>query len=428
MKKYIETLGNFIQDQAIKSPDRARKLLELVYSYVRFSGMHHLKKTSRNTYDYMIGTVAGTITDSFKNPKESVIVNVFFPCEILHAMDLKPMLPEGISAYLACTGCQNIFAETAESNDVPETFCSYHKTMIGMAEAGVMPSPLTIANTTLCCDANQLSFRRLAEHYNISRTVIDVPHDDTEDSVKYVADQLRDFVKLLEKETGRKFDEDKFRDILLRSQRTIEMYKNFLDKRAEKTIPSNMSGEMCNLIANHMLLGTEESEIYVEKLQQMVDMAEKRSNTDKKRIFWVHTLPNWQESMTDIFEKDFNAEIVGSDISVDALFDINLDKPFESLAKRLVGSSFNGFSENRINSILENAKKLNSDGIIIFCHWGCKQTLGMSQMAKEIFEANGLPTLILDGDGCDSRNVADGQMVTRVNAFIEQLEGLDLNA
>ena len=38
----------------------------------------------------------------------------------------------------------------------------------------------------------------------------------------------------------------------------------------------------------------------------------------------------------------------------------------------------------------------------------------------------GLPTLVLDGDGCDSRNVADGQMVTRVGAFLEQLEGLDV--
>ena len=38
---------------------------------------------------------------------------------------------------------------------------------------------------------------------------------------------------------------------------------------------------------------------------------------------------------------------------------------------------------------------------------------------------HGLPTLVLDGDGCDSRNVADGQMVTRVGAFLEQLEGMD---
>ncbi|MCI2196671.1 MAG: 2-hydroxyacyl-CoA dehydratase family protein [Eubacterium sp.] len=28
----------------------------------------------------------------------------------------------------------------------------------------------------------------------------------------------------------------------------------------------------------------------------------------------------------------------------------------------------------------------------------------------------------MDGDGCDPRNIQDGQMVTRVQAFIEQLE------
>ena len=43
--------------------------------------------------------------------------------------------------------------------------------------------------------------------------------------------------------------------------------------------------------------------------------------------------------------------------------------------------------------------------------------------AKREFEAAGFPTLLLDGDGCDSRNVTDGQMATRVGAFLELLEG-----
>ena len=51
--------------------------------------------------------------------------------------------------------------------------------------------------------------------------------------------------------------------------------------------------------------------------------------------------------------------------------------------------------------------------------------MGMSTLAKRRLEEAGLPTLVLDGDGCDSRNVADGQMVTRVGAFLEQLEGMD---
>ncbi|MFR5788137.1 MAG: hypothetical protein ACLUHE_14210 [Christensenellales bacterium] len=70
----------------------------------------------------------------------------------------------GLSVYVACTACQHVFAERAETSGIPESFCSYHKTMIGMAESGVLPKPLLIAGTTLACDANQLSFRRLAAH------------------------------------------------------------------------------------------------------------------------------------------------------------------------------------------------------------------------------------------------------------------------
>ena len=79
----------------------------------------------------------------------------------------------------------------------------------------------------------------------------------------------------------------------------------------------------------------------------------------------------------------------------------------------------------RIDNAIAWAKKLNADGVILFCHWGCKQTMGLSTLAKRRLEEAGLPTLVLDGDGCDSRNVADGQMVTRVGAFLEQLEGMD---
>ena len=41
---------------------------------------------------------------------------------------------------------------------------------------------------------------------------------------------------------------------------------------------------------------------------------------------------------------------------------------------------------------------------------------------KEALEANGLPCLLLDGDGVDSANRSDGQTATRLDAFLELLE------
>ncbi len=422
MKKYIETLGGIIEKQIAVSPEHARTLLEVAYSWVRFSGKHVPGRDVRSTYAYLNSAVAGTIVDSFRHPEQSVMVNLFFPCELLHAMGIQPMFPEGISVYTACTACQRPFVEAAEANDVPETFCSYHKTMLGIAETGVMPAPLMIANTTLACDANQLSFRHLAELYQVPHTVIDVPNGSGEEAVRYVADQLRALVPQMEELCRRKLDPQALRDTVIRSQRTIETYRSYLRKRAQVSLPATMTGELCALISTHVMLGRPETERYMRRLFQAAETAPDRT-AGKKRIFWMHTMPNWQDSMKEILETGERCELVGTDLSLDALMDMDPEQPYESMARRVVGTFFNGPALRRVDGAVQAARELGADGTIVFCHWGCKQTLGLSQMAKQRMEEAGLPTLVLDGDGCDPRNVADGQMVTRVNAFLEQLEG-----
>ena len=349
------------------------------------------------------------------------MVNIFLPCELLHALGIQPMFPEGMSAYVACTACQRFFGEAAEAGGVPETFCSYHKTMLGMAESGVLPAPLMIANTTLACDANQLSFRRLAELYRVPHTVVDIPHDCGEDAVRYVADQLRSLGTQLEDQCHRKLDPQALREAVGRSRRTIEAYRAYLAKRGGVTLPVTMTGELCSMIATHVMLGRPESEAYASALLQAAEQAPPADG--KKRIFWMHTLPNWQDSMKDILETGDRCELVGADVASEALLDMDPDRPYESMARRVVESASNGPAVRRVEETVRRAKEVRADGVILFCHWGCKQTLGLSQLAKSRLEEEGLPTLVLDGDGCDGRNVADGQMVTRVNAFLEQLEG-----
>jgi hypothetical protein len=374
---------------------------------------------------YLNGAVAGTIVDSFRHPDRAVMVNIFYPCEVLHAMGIQPMFPEGISAYLACTACQGVFAETAEAHDIPETFCSYHKTMLGMAQSGVMPKPAMIVNTTLACDANQLSFRRLANHYQTPHAVIDIPDRQDEEAVRYVADQLRAVTPQLEDCTHRKLDPEALKATVARSQRTIETYRAYLARRGAVSLPTTMTGELCSLISNHVMLGRVESESYVARLLRAAQNAPEGHHPRKKRIFWFHVLPNWQYSMRDIFEGAGRCELVGTDLAVDYLGDLDPERPYESMARRVVGSINNGPAARRIDAALASAQEVQADGVVLFCHWGCKQTMGLSQLAKQAFEAAGLPTLVLDGDGCDARNVADGQMVTRVNAFVEQLEGTE---
>ena len=421
MKPYIQTLGSIIEKQTLRGPQSARRLLNAAYSWVRFSSGCSRKPGVRSAYDRMNAAVAGTLVDSFRRPKQAVMVNIFFPCEMIHALGLQPMFPEGLSAYLACTACQHVFSQAAEEAGVPESFCSYHKTLLGAGLTGVMPAPLLIANTTLACDANQLSFRQLAGQYQVPHVAIDVPDQVNEDAVGYVADQLRQVTAQMEALSGRKLSEDALAAAVDRSRRTIQAQRALLAVRGQVSLNTTMTGELCPLIANHVMLGRPEAEEYLQRLLSCAKAAPPPGR-GRRRVFWMHTLPNWQDSMKDLLEGD-RCELVGTDLAIDYLGEMDPEHPYESMARRVVYSINNGPAQRRIQASLETALQAGTEGVIVFCHWGCKQTMGLSQLAKTTFEAHGLPTLVLDGDGCDSRNVADGQMSTRVSAFLEQLEG-----
>ena len=74
---------------------------------------------------------------------------------------------------------------------------------------------------------------------------------------------------------------------------------------------------------------------------------------------------------------------------------------------------------------VEEAKELadtvGADGTVLFAHWGCKNTIGASSLIKRSLEWEGLPTMVLDGDGCNPANASDGQISTRLQAFVEML-------
>lgn len=373
----------------------------------------------------MNGRVADTLIRGMNQPRQAVMVNIFMPCELMHAMGLTPMFPEGLSVYVACTACQHVFAERAETSGIPESFCSYHKTMIGMAESGVLPKPLLIAGTTLACDANQLSFRHLAAHYPAPLTLIDVPAREDDAAVACVADQLRELARTLETLTGKKLDEVKLRESMACANRTLALMREYADLRAEVSQDTTMTGELCSLIATHCLLGA----CGWGKLRPRTDrngQTRAQAGNDAPQAHFLHPYPaQLQDSMIRMLETENRCELVGCDITFDSLMPLDPDKPFESMARRLLANVNGGRSTRRIDNAIAWAKKLNADGVIVFCHWGCKQTMGLSTLAKRRLEEAGLPTLVLDGDGCDSRNVADGQMVTRVGAFLEQLEGMD---
>ena len=75
----------------------------------------------------------------------------------------------------------------------------------------------------------------------------------------------------------------------------------------------------------------------------------------------------------------------------------------------------------------ELADTVGADGAVLFAHWGCKNTIGASSLIKRSLEREGLPTMVLDGDGCNPANASDGQISTRLQAFVEMLTEQERN-
>ncbi|MCC8168237.1 MAG: 2-hydroxyacyl-CoA dehydratase family protein [Clostridiales bacterium] len=414
----VETFGHYVEERSKASPERARRLLKTGWEVqdlrFRFAPEKRLIPADR----YLAHEMMQMMLAPLKHPEDSAIVSVFTPCELIQEAQLAPYNVEGFSCYLSASKAERAFLQMAEDNGISETLCSYHKTFLGAALSGLLPKPRCIVYTSLACDANLLTFRRLAELYEVPIFAIDVPMKQTKGNVDYVADQLRDMKRFLEEQTGRDISEDTLIKRLQRSRRTQEMFEEFQSARADRYIPEDLVTPLYSGMTNNVLLGTEEQEKYVRMLLEDLKNAPPSKG---KRIYWMHTLPFWSDALRQALCLNEDAQIVGDELSQVVDVTQHSDDPYEEMALRLVYHSLNGGITRRIDAGIRHAKQAGADGVVWFNHWGCKHTLGGAQLAKKRFEEEGIPMLILDGDGCDRSHGGEGQTATRLGAFLEML-------
>jgi len=420
MNRVIEKFGKMVGKSVVTSPKRALALLKFGYK-ANLLQKKVLPDKRLLPHQKYVGIIANrAILRPLENPDRSAVVNLFFPCEILHAMNIFPQFTEGLAAYLNGAGSEQAFIEYAENVGIPQTYCSYHKTLLGAALSDVMPLPRFVVNTSLACDANMGTFRTIAEHYKVPHFVVDVPSVCTEEAINYVANQLKELVPMIEDIMGETLEENRLKAVICSVNRSMKLYREHFRLLAGKYMPGDVTSEMYKIFPTHILLGTSEAEQYFRLLLEDTRVA--APSKGEKRILWAHTIPFWQRSMRDMLNFSDSYQLLACDINFDCLEELDENRPYESMAKRLLLNIFNGSEENRAKMLLKMARELKADGVVYFCHWGCKQTLGGARLISEFLQQEGFPVLVLDGDGCDRKNVNDGQMSTRLQAFLEMLE------
>lgn len=419
LDRYGDFVGNHIGD----SPDGARWWLDLAFNAERVK-LRVLPELANFPYQRQAAKVAvDAVTDALNDLSNAVISSIFLPNEIFLALGANPVSAEAVAGFSTGAHAEGNFVTEAEGAGVPETYCSFHKILMGMAASGVLTPPRLLSSCSVACDANNITFKVLARAWHIPHTYVDVPYEQDEDSIAYVADQLREMAQVAEETFGRRLNEAELIRRVAASQRSIQYLRRSLSLRRGKYMRSDMGNEMQIALASHITMGSDGTE---EMCRQMVSDLEGAEDFDGVSLVWAHVPPFFLQPIADQISQSRELQIVASDMLYDQLpeseFAYDATRPYEAMAERLVRNCYNGPATRRADTLVRLAQETNADGAVVFCHWGCKETAGAAQLMRSRLEAAGYPTLVLDGDACDRANCMEGQMTTRFGAFVEMLQ------
>lgn len=431
MSQIIDKFGRLVDRQVSTGhPKRALRLLRLAYASFGTYQKHFPSKQLAPSRQMMATLSMNYIRTPLAHPERTAIVNFFMPCQMLHAMNIHSQVAEGMSCYITGASAQQAFLEQAGAQGAPETLCSYHRILTGMALSDTLPAPRFIANTSLVCDANTVTFRVLAEHYGVPHFTIDVPNSAGPDELAYVTRQMVELKGFIEDAMHERLDEDKLKASMALSNKSLATYRRYLDLLGDIALKNDQTSEMYTVLASHLMLGTPQSDAFFTQLEADAKAAPRTAGLPAgkrpRRILWAHVIPYYQKPVRDFFAPNpdgtYDNQLLCCDMTIDALDDLDPERPYESMARRLLTDSFNGPAERRCGRIIEYARKLNAEGIIYFCHWGCRNTAGAAPLMSDLADEAGIPLLVLDGDGCDPGNTSDGQVATRLEAFAELID------
>jgi len=404
------------------SPNNTYKLIKLgaYLQYIKWSKFPD--DSIPKSLQYLNKTMFKYIYEPLKYPKQSAYVNLFAPTEILHSFGIFPMFVEAIATFFSGLYCEDLFIDAAENIGISETLCSYHKSFIGAVEECVLPKMNFSITSSMICDANINTFKYISNKLDIPHYVIDVPYEYSLEAEEYVKNQLIEVIDMIQDITGKKFDINKLKEILDRENKTKMYMKSFLKSSATKYFPNHVTLEMSKLILTHAGMGRKETYEFYKMIAEEIKTYPNRSGNS---IFGIHVIPFYDENIRNYFNYNKNYQFIGIDLNYDNLEELNIERPLNSLAKKMLTNIYNGNFQRKIDAINDIIDISKPDGIINFCQWGCKQSSGGSNLLKESLKSKNIPYISVDIDGVDRRNSSSGQLKTRLEAFFEILNSLN---
>ncbi len=360
----------------------------------------------------------------FFSGKRGVLTSLFAPTELVYAFGLVPFSLEMFSGLAAAIGIAPAMLGRSDGLWISTDLCSFHRAYMGLADAGLIPKPLFLLATSFTCDGTFKSFSMVSHRLESPLLFLDSPYEDSEEGVRYLAGQLVRTKERMEEITGRKLRSEDLERSFSHSNSAREVFVRIGEAR--KASPPVAYGEdfmKLVLVWGNLFGNSKGKKVFSGYLDEI---ERRRAAGDfvpqaKRRILWLHLKPYFENDLVGYVEREHGAVVVFEEINQVYWDALDIRAPWESLARRLLNNYWVGPLHRRLYKISRMIDEYRVDGVIHFAHWGCRQSNGAVRLIKDAVLKKGVPFLNIDADCVEEKNLADGQMKTRIDGFMELL-------
>jgi len=400
---------------------------------VRMNQAHPEMQESEKLYYQMLSSYYTRLLNAREEGKFVAAHTVFFPTEILYAMDIVPMHTETTTWMMALfLGDQTeLLSAGAELGLVPE-ICSPHRGLAGAFALGALPRPDVMLWSNLICDNTAKSGELIMEINDCPGFFLDHPFQESEDEVKYLIGELKEMIHFLEEKSGHKMDWDKLSEIVARMDRQIQLFREINELRKAVPSPFSIRGYLQLLTVDYLCPGQPDAIKYLETLrQELADMVREGKGAVSPERFRLMTLfvpPIYRIGFLEKILREYGAVSV-----VEPLFTywsegrLDPTRPLESVAKKsyLIPEShsmYGPLGERAIKDIVDCAEQYKVDGAIYWAFMGCRHTCATVKVIKDILSEVDVPMLTVDCDIVDPTINSEEEVREQLERFFELLE------
>ncbi|MDR2486559.1 MAG: 2-hydroxyacyl-CoA dehydratase family protein [Clostridiales Family XIII bacterium] len=390
--------------------------------------------------DYLNTLLASHYDNAMKAKDEGRLVawcTSISPQELLETMGIFAVYPENHAAAIGARKQAPDFINHSESNGYSIDLCSYARVNLAymdilQSEAGNIPRPDLIFACSNICNTVLKWYENIARELDVPMIVFDAPfnhqYEVSGQCTTYIKNQILEAITRLEGITGRKFDYDRFREVMKISSETSKWWKQAsLTATAQ---PSPLNGfELFNYMAAIVCMrGTEEGrDLYRMWYEELQAKAEQGAGPwgdqeEKYRIMW-DGIACWPYlGLTYKTLKKYGINMVTSTYP-DSWYIVYDVDDIEGMARCYSSNYVNRNLAFGADNIVGIVNQFSLDGIIFHSNRSCKlMDFRQFEVQRQVEARTGVPSVVFDGDQTDPRAFNPAQFENRVQALVEMMD------